>query len=149
LDLRSLSLLQEPELLGDEEKQIKRNMQATSVANHGAFIETAHCLSTINTELSNVCSQLDVLLKVLIYQNAAPMNEQMQNHWIAQHMIIQQSLRCLKYVDDSLFHEYSRLKRKQTKPTFPFSKSSLGTVYRTSRSLLQTANRFQHDPLKF
>ena len=51
-------------MLRDEKQQIERSIQNTSVSNHGAFIETAECLGTINTELTSVCEKLELLLQV-------------------------------------------------------------------------------------
>eukprot|EP00798_Chlamydomonas_sp_ICE-L_P001567 gene1567-32949_t len=53
-DLLSYSLdrlRKEPELLESEKKQIERKIQSTSVSNYSAFISTAKCLQTIDTEL--------------------------------------------------------------------------------------------------
>lgn len=54
----------EPVLLKEEKQHIERSLQATAVSNYGAFIETAHCLNTINTEVGSVCERLDALLQV-------------------------------------------------------------------------------------
>ncbi len=56
--------MQEPELLKDERQQLDRALQTTAVTQYGAFIETADCLETINSELTSVCDHLDLLLQV-------------------------------------------------------------------------------------
>lgn len=57
-------LKKEPKLLSEEEQRLKRALQATATTHYGAFIETAACLQTVDTELHSVGEHLDNLLKV-------------------------------------------------------------------------------------
>ncbi len=50
-------------MLRSEREQVERNIQATAVSQHGAFIQAANCLSTINQELQAVSEHLGVLLQ--------------------------------------------------------------------------------------
>ncbi|KAF5840552.1 component of oligomeric golgi complex 8 [Dunaliella salina] len=57
-------LKKEPKLLAEEELRLQRALQTTATAHYDAFIKTASCLQTIDTELNFVCGHLDHLLQV-------------------------------------------------------------------------------------
>ena len=51
-------------MLKAEREAVERNIQATAVSQHGAFIQAANCLGTINQELQAVNDHLSTLLQV-------------------------------------------------------------------------------------
>eukprot|EP00983_Pelagomonas_calceolata_P030136 944302-Pelagomonas_calceolata.AAC.1 len=57
-------LKKEPKLLAEEELRLQRALQTTATTHYDAFIKTASCLQTIDTELNSVCGHLDHLLQV-------------------------------------------------------------------------------------
>jgi len=59
-------LKKEPKLLSEENHRLQRQLQSTATTHYGAFIKTASCLQTIDTELHSVCGHLDHLLKVVV-----------------------------------------------------------------------------------
>jgi len=59
-------LKKEPKLLAEEELRLQRALQTTATTHYDAFIKTASCLQTIDTELQSVCGHLDHLLQVSV-----------------------------------------------------------------------------------
>lgn len=62
-------LKKEPKLLAEEETRLQRALQTTATTHDDAFIKTASCLQTIDTELQSVCGHLDHLLQVSLGLN--------------------------------------------------------------------------------
>lgn len=65
-------LNKEPGLLVEEQRRIEAGLQATAHTHYGAFIQTAGCMRTIDTELSSVLEHLELLLQVRMQARAQP-----------------------------------------------------------------------------